>query len=78
LRDFAEERVPEGESLLEVSYGPFSGFTVEYTKQGSFWKEWWLRSGRLMVYATYNVAEGGEALEREGVEKVLASLVPAT
>ncbi len=76
LRDFAEGRIPEGKTLGSVSYGRFSGFTVEYAKQGSFWKEWWLRYGRLMIYATYNTTDGKETFELEDVERILGSLIP--
>ena len=41
------------------------------------WREWWLRAGRLMVYATYNVtADRVEtaAKERTDVENMLATL----
>lgn len=74
LREFAEERVPAGVQLLQVTCGPFSGFSAEYSKGESFWKEWWLKSGHLMVYVTYNVRQGKEHLEIEDVERIVGSL----
>ena len=78
LKEFARERIRGGTPLLKVRYGPFSGFSVEYTKEQRFWKEWWLRSGNLMVYVTYNVILGKQNVEKEKVEKLLRSLKPIT
>ena len=76
LREFAEERVASGVQLLEVSHGPFSGFSAEHSKEGRFWREWWLRSGQLTVYVTYNVAQGNARIEKDEVERIIESLKP--
>lgn len=78
LKEFAEGRLPAGIEVKVVTYGSCDGFTAEYAKEGSFWKEWWLRSGHLMVYATYNVRQGEEGLEMGDVERILRSLTPAS
>jgi hypothetical protein len=74
LEEFAQEHTARGGRLARVSYGPFSGFSVQYAKEGLFWQEWWLRSGQLMVYATYNVVEGSEQTEKNDIERILSSL----
>lgn len=77
LGEFATNRIPEGVRLVEVAYGSFSGFTACVQKDEVVWREWWLRAGRLMVYATYNVtADRVEtaAKERTDVENMLAAL----
>jgi hypothetical protein len=76
LKDFAVERIPPGTQLNRVSYGRFSGFAAEYFQKGLYWREWLLGSGHLLVYATYNVALGGEDLEADKIEAILSSLVP--
>jgi len=76
MKDFAVERIPQGIQLDEVSYGHFSGFTAGYSQGGLYWREWLLKSGRLMVYATYNVAQGAEDLETDKIEAILRTLVP--
>jgi hypothetical protein len=63
-----------GTELVKVSYGPFSGIATQYMKEGFFWREWWLASGGLMIYATYSVAQGGEDLEKDKIESILSSL----
>ncbi len=66
----------QGVLLKKTSYGSFSGFSAQYSKEGRFWSEWWLGSGQLMVYVTYNVAEEIKDSERVEVERILASLKP--
>jgi len=77
LEEFALDRIPERVQLVQVAYGQFSGFTASFQKDDLMWKEWWLRAGRLMVYATYNVvAHSLDAAvnEQADVETMLATL----
>lgn len=76
LKKLAKERVPADIRITRVVPGSFSGFSAEYVKGDSFWKEWWLRLGQLMVYVTYNGPHGKEGFEREDVQRILASLDP--
>lgn len=77
LRDFAEELIGAGRSLVPVEYKLFSGFVVSYAKGRLFWKEWWLRSGDMMIYATYNVKKGREHIEAGDLNTILSSLKPS-
>jgi hypothetical protein len=79
LEAFAHDAIPEGTRLVGVAYGDFSGFTAYYQKDGLMWRVWWLRSGRLMIYATYNVSKSSiqEAIgEQAELERILATLKP--
>ena len=76
LRDFAADQVASGEQLRNVKYNSFSGFSSVYLKNQLFWREWWLRSGCLMIYITYNVVQGRENIEAADLEKILTSLEP--
>ena len=79
LEEFANEQIPEGTQLVGVAYGDFWGFSACYQKHDLMWREWWLRSGRLMIYATYNVAKNSvqEAVkEQADLEIMLATLQP--
>jgi hypothetical protein len=79
LEEFALDRMPEAVRLVQVSYGQFSGFTASFQKDDLVWREWWLRSGGLMVYATYNVAAHSiddAVKEQADVEGMLATLKP--
>lgn len=75
LKEFARERVARSQ-LSNERHGLFSGFVTEYVKGHLYWKEWWLRSGKLMIYVTYN-KEGSRigAVEKD-VELILRSLKP--
>jgi hypothetical protein len=76
IKELAAEQISRGQKLWRAECGPFSGFCTEHSNAGSFWKEWWLRSGDLLVYVTYNVMGGKELLEKQDVESMLASLKP--
>jgi hypothetical protein len=76
LQDFAEEHVATGKTLVRVEYKAFSGFSIDYLKDCLFWREWWLRSGNLMIYATYNVEKDKEDIEKNDLDYILSSLSP--
>lgn len=77
LTEFAEERIAPEVPLDGVRFGAFSGVTAKYRKDGLLWQEWWLRSGPLMVYVTYNVVQEHEASEQDAIASILASLTNA-
>lgn len=74
LRDFVRDRVPNGQGLEPADFGVFSGFSLEYREKRMAWRHWWLRSGDLVVYASYNVAQRLDGTEDEVILGVLASL----
>jgi hypothetical protein len=79
VEEFALGRIPEGVRLVQVKYGQFWGLTACFQKDDLVWREWWLRSGRLMIYATYNVAAqslDAAVKEQADVESMLATLKP--
>lgn len=75
LREFAADRIAPGVPIEHASFPTFSGFTASHRKSGLLWKEWWLRSEHLMVYATYNVDQNDAAAEQVVVSMILSSLV---
>ena len=76
LKEFAKERVGNHSPLSPAAYGAFSGFTAVHTDDRLFWKEWWLRSGHLMLYVTYNVAKEYRNAETAYAEAILRSAKP--
>lgn len=76
LLEFARAQVPSGVRLSRTEFKSFSGFSAAYVKNRLLWREWWLRSGHLMVYVTYNVAHGKEHTEAADLDMILASLKP--
>jgi hypothetical protein len=57
LTGFAVERVGSKADLEPVSFGAFSGFQYSRTGEHQYWREWWLKCGSLMIYATYVAPE---------------------
>ena len=74
LDDFATERLPVGTRPCRVNVGGLTGFYAERIENGVFWREWWLRQGRLIVYATYNVDENLKETESTIAQNILESL----
>lgn len=77
LQQFACEQLRGVPILRTADYGSFSGYVADEVKLGKFWRHWWLASGQLMVYATYNIALGSEHIEGDDVELILSSLRPS-
>lgn len=75
LREFARERLPSTSRLAPAVCGEFVGFTATHGTDGQSWQEWWLRSGQLMVYVTYNEIANDENTDLAAVARILDSLV---
>jgi hypothetical protein len=75
LREFAKDRQDPTAQPNRVIFGAFSGLSASCLKGGMFWVEWWLRSEELMMYVTYNVAQGNESKEFNVVQSILASML---
>ena len=73
LEEFAEGRL-RGPAAQRISFSNFTGFSLEYIKEGTFWKEWWLKAGSLIVYITYNVEQSKLHGERDVMEQIIRSL----
>ncbi len=72
LKQFMGERVSAAAPLQTVSY---DGFSAEHEDEESFWREWWLRRGTMMIYATYNVPkEQKNDSELAQAEQIVSSL----
>lgn len=76
IKDFANGRISDMVAFHKVDIGVFCGFYAERIEDGIFWREWWLRSGNLLIYASYNVDEQFKASETAIVDGVIKSLRP--
>jgi len=76
LNYLAEEHLEAGAMPDKVRFGEFTGFTLSYGADDGFWTEWYLRAGRLALFASYTCASEHEMLEEELVEGILRSLKP--
>jgi|SRR5215475_4265458 len=79
LREFAIDEIPAGEQLSKITYNYFSGFSATFKKDNVLWREWWLKAGNLMIYATYNISSSStddRSDEQRQVGRILESLKP--
>ena len=76
MNDFAEDELVGGVILQDVSFGDFRGITISYDEKENLWRKFWLRSGSLLLYVTYNCAAEDQAREVESVNQMLNSLKP--
>jgi hypothetical protein len=76
LKDLASEhRKRSAEAVLHrARYGAFSGFYVYYRAEAQLWYEWWLRSGRIALHATYHCDVADKTREEATVAAILGSL----
>lgn len=74
LRHLAAEHLEAGAQAGKVQYGDFTGFELSYDDDEQFWREWYLRAGQIVVFATYNCPLAAEGQEDAAIDAVLETL----
>ena len=74
LQDFAEEHIEAGAELEDLDLGQFSGFTLDYSIDNEYWREWYLKYDRLFIFVTYNCQLEDESNEDDIIDTILSSL----
>jgi hypothetical protein len=74
LRELAAEHIAAGAFPHSVRLGDFDGFTLSYGVDDEYWCEWYLKSGRILLFATYGCAADDEGKEDDVVEAILETL----
>jgi hypothetical protein len=74
LAEFATERLPSNVRPRETSVGVLSGLTAVYEHDQNRWQEWWLKSGYVMIYVTYNVHSSADRCEQDEAARILTTL----
>lgn len=74
LRGFASEHLDAGARTREVTYGPFSGFVLAFGTPSAYWKHWYLRNDRQMLFATYGCEPQHRGVEDPLLERILVTL----
>lgn len=66
---------PEDADVEATRFGEFVGYGAEYVdwSEGAFWKKWFVASGRVLLFVTYNCKRGDEGLELPQVSRILSS-----
>jgi hypothetical protein len=67
---------PEDAKVESVRLGDFSGYGTDYVdwQDSIFWRKWFVCSGRVLLFITYNCKRGDEELELPQVSRILSSL----
>jgi hypothetical protein len=76
LMHIAEEDLQAGAILQEMNLGELNGFWFDYVVDAEYWCEWYLCSGRLMLFATYSCPLKDEAKEFSEVDLIMRTLRP--
>ena len=75
LKELAGKRIGNRRAKT-VKTAKFEGIHVEYFDNDNFWREWWLRSGNLMLYVTYNIEKKLKDIERTTIDEFISGLEP--
>lgn len=75
LREFAAEHLEAGAKAKPTEAGDFVGFEIAFRDEDRFWRQWYLRNGRQMLFLTYNCDLESRSAEDAVLRDILASLV---
>ncbi|MDH5181441.1 MAG: hypothetical protein OEZ39_16875 [Gammaproteobacteria bacterium] len=74
LRAFAIEHIEAGAKPETQQVGGFSGLYLSYDDAEYYWREWYLRAGKLFLFVTYHCQLEDEGNEDDIVDQILDSL----
>ena len=74
LEYMAAEHLEAGAEPEEVELGDFEGLELSYGDETNYWREWYLRADKLMLYITYHCPLADEGREDDEVDMILGTL----
>jgi hypothetical protein len=74
LQDFAEKDNDAEAELVATQMGAFRGVEFTHDADGTYWRRWYLRNGRIALFATYNCNIDDKGKEDHDVNQMLSSL----
>jgi len=74
LEAMVAEHLDFDAELEDITIADFSGVMLSYTQDGEFWSEWYLRTDKLLLFASYNCDESQAEEDYDIVEAIMASL----
>jgi hypothetical protein len=77
LRELAQAGTPPDIIRATVQVGKFHGYRAEYNEEGLHWRVWWLATGRLHLYVTYNCHVDYAGRHDTVVDWMLQTLTPS-
>jgi len=78
LEAMVAEHLDFDAELEDITIADFSGVMLSYTQDGEFWSEWYLRTDKLLIFASYNCDESQAEEDDDIVEAIMASLEVVT
>ncbi len=76
VQEFMQSHIKAEKKIYDAHFDLFSGFTVHYTTEDFYCKEWWLYFDRIMLYVSYTVDLIDKGLEDTVVHEILKTLRP--
>jgi hypothetical protein len=74
LLDFAEDHLDAGAKPANEAFGAYTGFSIEFSVDDSFWQQWYLRQSGQMLFITYNCPIESRGIESQAITQVLSCL----
>jgi len=74
LLELAREHLDAGAPRADVTAGDFRGFEIAFDDGEAYWRQWYLRAGSQMLFATYNCSLANIGVDDAAVEAALGSL----
>ena len=74
MEELLAEHLDADAELFDVEFESFSGVTCCYDDEEEYWCEWYLCSGPVLLFITYNCPLADEGAEEDVVESILESL----
>jgi hypothetical protein len=74
LREFAAEHLDRGAPIKTISCGDFTGFYLHYSMPSGYQRQWWLRCGDTIVFATWTSDIDQKGNEDAVVNSILDTL----
>lgn len=74
LRELAADHLAAGAQARPAVAGDFTGFEIAFSDGEVFWRHWYLRHDRQMLFVTYNCELACRGQEDATVQAMLASL----
>ncbi|MBI2919483.1 MAG: hypothetical protein HYY18_00195 [Planctomycetes bacterium] len=74
LREFAAEHLDAGATAKPTQAGEFVGFELAFNRKDRYWRQWYLRNHRQMLFVTYTCGLEFRGVEDAAVQDILATL----
>lgn len=74
LRDFAAEYLDAGAITHPATAGDFTGFEITFGVGKAYWRQWYLRHGKQMLFVTYNCSYKDRGIEDKAIDTILHTL----